>query len=782
MKNTLRRVGAGVFSVLLMPLRCDLHAVAEETAGNAPAGVVINEACSSNKHSLQDAGGKSPDWIELYNCSEQPVELGGIGLSDGKKNPYKYVFPENTVLQPNAYLIVFCDGTDQHGAEEHANFKLSADGEKVYLTAADGTQLDMIEIPPLERDMAYGRCPDGSDHFARMDPSPGKANESETIRAYVDEPAFSAVGGFYDAEFELTLSADENRTILYTLDGSDPRTSETAVSYEAPIRIYDNTGEPNVLAAIKNISLQTYNVPKKPVDKGIVVRAACKDSDGLYSKVVTNNFFVGKNASYYTDMKVMAIATDSGNLFDDETGIYVVGSQYEAWKNSDQYDSSLKSANPANPTNYNMGGREWERPCTIQVFEQGEACYVEDVGMRISGNWSTVYPQKSLTLYARNEYGANEMKYDFFGGKAVDVNGNVIDRFKKVTLRNGGNDYENTKFKDDLNQELAEGLHFGKQTKDNYIVFIDGEFWGYYCLQEKQDEHYIESHYNIASKDVTLMKAGVFENGSEALYEEYVQFWNWAVSADMSDNENYQRVCDTIEISDLIDFMCFETYIVNRDCLIKPNNWIMWRASETAADNPYADGKWRMLAYDTDQSCGYSSTYSASYDILQHMDKSKKIESISSLFYCLMNNAKFRNTFYQRYHEIAATTFDTEIVLSVIDRYDANVKEAAIATFKRFGSNSNFEKKTDVIRDFYRTRGAYALEQLDSFYAKYPYTAGDLNSDGTVNLKDVVLLRRMIAGGWNVDVYAKIADFTGDSNVNLKDVVALRKAIANGEV
>lgn len=58
--------------------------------------------------------------------------------------------------------------------------------------------------------------------------------------------------------------------------------------------------------------------------------------------------------------------------------------------------------------------------------------------------------------------------------------------------------------------------------------------------------------------------------------------------------------------------------------------------------------------------------------------------------------------------------------------------------------------------------------------------SGDLNGDNSVNLKDVVLLRRFIAGGWNVVLDEKIADLNGDGKVNLKDVVLLRRFIAGG--
>jgi hypothetical protein len=61
-----------------------------------------------------------------------------------------------------------------------------------------------------------------------------------------------------------------------------------------------------------------------------------------------------------------------------------------------------------------------------------------------------------------------------------------------------------------------------------------------------------------------------------------------------------------------------------------------------------------------------------------------------------------------------------------------------------------------------------------------PIMYGDVNGDNTVNLKDVVLIRRYIAGGWNAEIDESIADVNGDKTVNLKDVVLLRRYIAGG--
>ena len=57
-------------------------------------------------------------------------------------------------------------------------------------------------------------------------------------------------------------------------------------------------------------------------------------------------------------------------------------------------------------------------------------------------------------------------------------------------------------------------------------------------------------------------------------------------------------------------------------------------------------------------------------------------------------------------------------------------------------------------------------------------TNGDINGDGTVDAKDVTVLRRYLAG-WSVDIQLSAADLNGDGEVNAKDVTVLRRQLAS---
>ena len=57
---------------------------------------------------------------------------------------------------------------------------------------------------------------------------------------------------------------------------------------------------------------------------------------------------------------------------------------------------------------------------------------------------------------------------------------------------------------------------------------------------------------------------------------------------------------------------------------------------------------------------------------------------------------------------------------------------------------------------------------------------GDVNSDGSIDLKDVTVLRRHLAGGWNVTISEANSDVNKDGSIDLKDVTILRRYLAGG--
>lgn len=136
---------------------------------NNPAyfyNVCINEfQCTS------DFGGPD-DWIEMYNRGNQPVDISNCYLSDERGNNTKWQFPDNTIMLPGQYLVIW---------EDELGFGLSSEGVDVIMFSAPDsiTGLDFYDFGPQQADWSEGRAIDGGSVWRRFKPhTRGESNES----------------------------------------------------------------------------------------------------------------------------------------------------------------------------------------------------------------------------------------------------------------------------------------------------------------------------------------------------------------------------------------------------------------------------------------------------------------------------------------------------------------------------------------------------------------------------------------------------------------------------
>lgn len=139
--------------------------------------VVINEFLAKNDACCTDPAGELDDWVELYNPTDEVIDLANCWLTDNLRWLNKWQFPEtSTPINPGGYLVVWCDEDGSQG-DLHANFKLSASGEFLALTRPDSvTVIDSLSFGVQSSDISYGRIPDGSTNWDFLSPTLAAAN------------------------------------------------------------------------------------------------------------------------------------------------------------------------------------------------------------------------------------------------------------------------------------------------------------------------------------------------------------------------------------------------------------------------------------------------------------------------------------------------------------------------------------------------------------------------------------------------------------------------------
>lgn len=157
-------------------------------SGMSDPDFVINEVLASNKNAAADELGESADFIELYNRSDKNISLAGYFLTDNIEVLDKFDLPA-VILDAGAYYLVWADGDEEQG-DNHANFKLNADGEDLYLTNSLGEIVDAQSFSNQRADISYGRWPNGTGDFAFMLPTPlaenTEPNEEDLIEVVTD--------------------------------------------------------------------------------------------------------------------------------------------------------------------------------------------------------------------------------------------------------------------------------------------------------------------------------------------------------------------------------------------------------------------------------------------------------------------------------------------------------------------------------------------------------------------------------------------------------------------
>lgn len=189
--------------------------------------VYISEVLSSNDR-YKAPNGKCYDLVEICNGSQTPVDLSAFTLTDKRSEPERYRFPDIT-LAPGEFFTVYCSDDAQLGPE-HAPFKISADGETVYL-AQNGGYVDALTVPgDLNKNESYGRS--GNMPVYLEEATPGSAN-TQGYPAGVAVPLADIPSGIYEEAVTVTLSGEG--TIYYTTDGSRPTTRSKV--YTEPLQI-----------------------------------------------------------------------------------------------------------------------------------------------------------------------------------------------------------------------------------------------------------------------------------------------------------------------------------------------------------------------------------------------------------------------------------------------------------------------------------------------------------------------------------------------------------------
>jgi hypothetical protein len=486
---------------------------------------------------------------------------------------------------------------------------------------------------------------------------------------------FSHESGFYDASFELTLSAPSGARIFYTLDGSTPTRGSTRYSRPISVRAQKETRVFNIRAV----------------------------AEGENAEIVTRNFVTGTDVfdRFCENTLVFALSSDPHGLFDHNDGIFVAGIDRETWRKefSEEHGrlpeiSYNHEETPAAPANFNRRGRESERAVHVEMFDRTGALLIsQNAGMRVKGGYSrAVEEQKSIELYARD--GQNNFRFAFFSNE-FSRDGQLIDRYRRIRLRNGGTDRLAGFIRDELSQELFRMAgHSTTQTHVPAAVFLNGDYYGVAWLKSPRTENHLQRLFGGAAANFEIADGGdkrFSEShwlGEERAVSDLREISALAMAGFVGENgdENFAEFSRRICVDELIRYYAMQIYINNYDW---PNHNIeLWRYFPSEEEQNDAslheflrDGKWRVFSHDIEATWAIWDDDSRMVnedtlrDILRGENHNRWNSSESSAFlYAFVEREETRAQLANVFLDLTEHAFAPENVISALDNLISKIE------------------------------------------------------------------------------------------------------------
>jgi len=439
---------------------------------------------------------------------------------------------------------------------------------------------------------------------------------------YEENVVFSKKAGFFTSPFVLNLSSPiTGCTLKYTIDGSDPGTSSTAVSNTTGS--VDITVNPTLTVGrgatpgyvVRACLVKPGYKPSFPVAHTYVfldkVKTQVHPGNPWPGTSVNNQLLdyamatdVTNSATYAPLMEkslkqlpTISLTTDMANLFSVATGIYV---------------------------NAEKGGRAWERPCSIELIdENGVQQFQINAGLRIRGAASAKEkssPKRAFRFYFREEYGPKKLEYPLFGTEGATSFDCIDLRCEQnYSWSKDGSQYNNyitDIYSRDLQGKMGQPYKRGRY----YHLYLNGMYWGLYQTDERAEASYAETYFGGEKEDYDVIKVNsdgwpYFNEPTDGNMDAWTELWNKCVTG-FASNSAYLALQgknsngslnplgkNLVDIDNLIEYMLIIFYTGNFDAPVSawsgndmPNNFYA-----VYNRNDHSKG-FRFMAHDSEHS------------------------------------------------------------------------------------------------------------------------------------------------------------------------------------
>ncbi len=522
-------------------------------AATLSAQLHINEFSAANLNGFTDSFGKTEDWIELYNASNEVLDISGWYLSDKEHKPQKWPIPPGTFIEPGGHLVIYASGRDlvTEDREYHTNFKLTQTKENEVVQLADPNGVVQEVFPVAITLVEHARCRvlDGSADWAiTTEPTPGATNDnSPQIKRYTVAPTIEVPAGFYPGQLTVAITNNEEHSVIrYTTDGTNP-TGEARV-YNGPLTITHT----QVLKA----------------------QAFSEDNDILPGKMAFSTYFIDEPE--YT-LPVFSVAADQ--LLDLAGGIgeiIPIGSLEYFTADGELETTSFGSLNRHGQDSWVLDHR------SLDWVSRDEMGYSKAVATTLFNHTKRDEYQKFMF---RN---SGDDNYPAINTNAHQGSTHIRDEYVQTLARMGG-------------------MKLDTRSVERVVVYLNGIYWGVYGMRDRPVDHdytkyyYDQDKYNL--QYLTTWGTTEVQYGGQQALDSWVALRDFILDNDMGIPENYQIAEDSLNMVSLIDYFLVNSNVVASDWLNYNTGW--WRGMNPEGDHK----KWGYILWDLDATFDYYINY-----------------------------------------------------------------------------------------------------------------------------------------------------------------------------
>ncbi len=422
-----------------------------------------------------------------------------------------------------------------------------------------------------------------------------------------------------------------------------------------------------------------------------VIRARSFEPGRLAGSTASSSYFIGEP----TTLPVLSITSKPGDLF------------------------NLGDGGLAAYDDYNSGRRA---PVHLEYFDKDRnLAFSENASLRPVGGYSIGFDQKNMQFSFDEDFGAkDDVHYPIFGR---DKPG--IQSYHEFRVRNMDDDWNSTRIRDVVANQLALPTHCAVAGYQHMAVFINGEYWGHYGGREVTNEYYVHDNHGADPSQVDQILTSYFENdkylADEGTDVDFLAMSDFLIQNDMNDPANFAKAKRWVDWENWVDYFAAEMYLANGDWFssVYFNNTRMYRAP---------DLRWRYVLFDVTyaQGNGVSTSTNILYEALANPAVPNKYTDMMN---SLLQNPEFKSYFINRFADLINEYWTPTIATKIIEDNAAEIAPEINRQSARWGSQDSVTWRDLVhdLREFHAVRRVFQRDQIEEYF--------NLNDQVDINLR-----------------------------------------------